>query len=394
MHDLCSGLLERGVDVRVVCRPSLYLPAPDVPLQGRVTALPVAESPAEHDTAFLELWRTSRELYEAEELSAYDVVHIQSHYGFHAALHVVGRTGPRPALVTTFHLTALGGMLRLQELGLTQEPDLLLTQPAAVMEATLARLSDHSIVVSQQVRDDLTTGYGAAPDRVSVVYNGIDTGVFTPRPRQEARAQLGLDPALRYVLYVGPLFGFRGRTLRDCLPFLDRDVRVLMIWPSTGSDEPPPAGGRLIHVGYVPHDEMPLYYSAAELLAYPLVYTGFGLSLLEASACGCVPVAFSLPPTTELVSDTAWLVDDLTPQAFAETINTALRDPETVKKARDGIQLARGAQFGRDRMVDQTLAAYDVAIRATRETAAAGHIPAAGLLGRRKHLVVSDPGLP
>jgi len=364
VHDLCSGLIERGIDVRVVCRPSLYLPASDVPLQGRVTALPAAEPPAQHDTPFLQLWHTSRELYEAEELTAYDVVHIQSHYGFHAALHVVGRSGPRPALVSTFHLTALGGMLRLQELGLPQEPDLLLTQPAAVMEATLARLSDHSIVVSQQVRDDLTTGYGAAPDRISVVYNGIDTDLFTPRPREEARAQLGLDPGLRYVLYVGPLFGFRGRTLLDCLPLLEPDVRVLMIWPSTGLDQPPPSGDRLVHVGYVPHNEMPLYYSAAELLAYPLVYTGFGLSLLEASACGCVPVAFGLPPTTELVPDTAWLVDDITPRAFAETMNTALRDPETVKKARDGIHLARTAQFGRDRMVDQTLAAYNVAIRA------------------------------
>jgi D-inositol-3-phosphate glycosyltransferase len=366
VHDLCSGLLERGIDVRVVCRSSLYLPAPDVPLQKRVTAPPVVEPPAEYASPFLQMWQTSRELGEAEELTAYDVVHVQSHYGFHAALRVVAGPSPRPALVTTFHLTALGGMQRLQELGLPQEPDLLMTQPAAVMEATLARLSDHSIVVSHQVRDDVTTGYGAAPERVSVVYNGIDTELFTPRPRHEARARLGLAPALRYVLYVGPLFGFRGRTLLDCLPFLDPDVRVMMIWPAAGPDQPPPTGGRLVHVGYVPHDEMPHYYSAAELLAYPLVYTGFGLSLLEASACGCVPVAFGLPPTTELVSDTAWLVDDITPQAFAETINTALRHPKTLQKARDGIHLARSARFGRDRMVDQTLAAYNAAIRAVR----------------------------
>jgi glycosyltransferase involved in cell wall biosynthesis len=364
VHDLCCGLLERGIDVRVVCRPSLYLPAPDVPLQGRVTAPAVVEPPAEYASPFLQMWDTSRELAEAEELTAYDVVHVQSHYGLHAALRVVSESRPRPALVTTFHLTAIGGMLRLQQLGLPQEPDLLMTQPAAVMEATLARLSDHSIVVSQQVRDDVTAGYGAAADRVSVVYNGIDTEVFTPWPRQEAQARVGLDPALRYVLYVGPLFGFRGRTLLDCLPFLDPDVRVLKIWPPTGPDQPPPTGIGLIHVGYVPHDEMPLYYSAAELLAYPLVYTGFGLSLLEASACGCVPVAFRLPPTTELVSDTAWLVDDITPQAFAATINSALRDPETLQKARDGIHLARSAQFGRNRMVDQTLAVYEAAVHA------------------------------
>jgi D-inositol-3-phosphate glycosyltransferase len=364
VHDLCSGLLERGIDVRVVCRPSLYLPAPDVPLHGRVTALPAAASQAEHATPFLELWQTSRELAEAEELTAYDVVHVQSHYGYHAALRVVRESRPRPALVTTFHLTALGGMLRLHELGLPQEPDLLMTQPAAVMEGTLARVSDHSIVVSHQVREDLITAYGAAPDCVSVVYNGIDTDVFTPRPRDKARAKLGLDPALRYVLYVGPLFGLRGRILLDCLPFLDSDVRILMIWPSAEGDQQPTAEGRLVPVGYVPQGEMPLYYSAAELLAYPLVYTGFGLSLLEASACGCVPVAFRLPPATELVAETAWLVDDISPRAFAETINAGLHDPATGRKARDGIALARSAQFGRDRMVDETVRAYEAAIGA------------------------------
>jgi D-inositol-3-phosphate glycosyltransferase len=357
-------LLERGIDVRVVCRPNLYLPAPDVPLQGRVTALAAATPPAEHTTPFLQMWNTSRELAEAEELTAYDVVHVQSHYGYHAALRVVRESRPRPALVTTFHLTALGGMLRLQELGLPQEPDLLMTQPAAVMEATLARVSDHSIVVSHQVRKDLTKGYGAAPDCVSVVHNGIDTDAFTPRPREEARASLGLDPGLRYVLYVGPLFGLRGRTLLGCLPFLDSDVRILMIWPSDELELPPAAGGRLVPVGYVPREDMPLYYSAAELLAYPLVYTGFGLSLLEASACGCVPVAFRLPPATELVPETAWLVDEISPQAFAETIKAALRDPATGQKARDGIALARSPQFGRDRMIDQTVAAYDAALRA------------------------------
>jgi len=232
------------------------------------------------------------------------------------------------------------------------------------MEATLARVSDQSIVVSHQVREDLTTGYGAAPDSVTVVYNGIDTGLFTPRPREEARARLGLDPALRYVLYVGPLFGLRGRILLGCLPFLESDVRILMIWPSDEPEPPSTARDRLIPVGYVPREDMPLYYSAAELLAYPLVYTGFGLSLLEASACGCVPVAFRVPPATELVPDTAWLVDEVSPQAFAETINAALRDPATGQMACDGIALARTAQFGRDRMIDQTVAAYDAAIRA------------------------------
>ncbi|MGI8491302.1 MAG: glycosyltransferase family 4 protein [Acidimicrobiales bacterium] len=363
VHDLCAGLLARGIDVRVVCRPSLYLPAATVPLLERVTAFPADRPTASPDTAFLETWRTSQELAEAEELTTYDIVHVQSHYGYHTALHVAGTPGPRPALVTTFHLTALGGMLRLQELGLPQEPDIAMTQPAAVTEATLARVSDHCIAVSDQVRNDLSRGYGAAQERISVVYNGVDTDLFTPLSRGQARRKLGLDPTLRYVLYVGPFFGFRGRTLLDSLPLLDADVRVLAIWPSSESEPPSPVGGRLIRVGYVPREEMPIYYAAAELLAYPLVYTGFGLTLLEASACGCVPVAFDLPPPNELLPDTAWLVDEITPRAFAHAINAALRNPDTARKARNGIRRARTPQFSRDHMINQTLAAYDTALQ-------------------------------
>ncbi len=363
VHALCAGLLARGDDVRVVCRPSLYLPAATVPLRGRTTGPPADRLTARGDTPFLRMWRTSQELAAVGEVTTYDIVHVRSHYGYHTALQVAGTPGPRPALVTTFHLTALGGMLRLQELDLPQEPDIVETQPAAVMEATLARVSDHCIAVSEQVRTDLSRGYGAAQERISVVYNGVDTDLFRPSARAGALRQLGLDPALRYVLYVGPFFGFRGRTLMDSLPLLDADVRVLAIWPSSDSEPPAPAGDHLIRVGYVPPEEMPTYYAAAELLAYPLVYTGFGLTLLEASACGCVPVAFNLPPASELLSDTAWLVDEITPRAFAQAINAALRHPETARKARDGIRRARSPQFSQDRMIDQTLAAYDTAIQ-------------------------------
>jgi D-inositol-3-phosphate glycosyltransferase len=363
VHDVCTGLRNRGLDVHVACRPSLYMPAENIPLLEHIHAVTVDLTPAEIDNPFLCMWRTSKDLAQAENWGAYDVVHLQSHYGYHTALRLARMSGSRPALVTTFHLTAIGGIVRLQELGFPQEPDLLQTQPAAVMEATLAGLSDRSIAVSRQVYDDLTRGYGVAPGEVSVVYNGIDTELFAPIPRAEARAQLGIHPGLRYVLYVGPLFGFRRTILLDSLTYLDPDVRLLAIWPLTEPCRPDRAGDRLVPIGYVPRERMPLYYAAADLLAYPLVYTGFGLALLEASACGCVPVAFNVPPASELVPQTAWLVNEISPQAFARAINAALRDPETPRKAEAGMRAARAHRFSLDRMVDQTLTVYETALR-------------------------------
>jgi glycosyltransferase involved in cell wall biosynthesis len=151
--------------------------------------------------------------------------------------------------------------------------------------------------------------------------------------------------------------------LLDSLTYLDPDVRLLAIWPLTEPCRPERAGDRLVRIGYVPRERMPLYYAAADLLAYPLVYTGFGLALLEASACGCVPVAFNVPPASELVPQTAWLVNDISPPAFARSINAALRDPETPRKAEAGMRAARAHRFSLDRMVDETLTVYETALR-------------------------------
>jgi len=188
VHDVCTGLLDRGIEVQVTCRPSLYLPARDVPLVAHVNAVGADLSAAEIDNPFLGMWRTSRDLAQAENWNEYDVVHLQSHYGYHTALRLARMPGPRPALVSTFHLTAIGGMVRLQELGIPQEPDLLQTQPAAVMEATIAGLSDRLIAVSQQVHDDLTRGYGS--------HRRMSAWSTTASTQNCSRRSLALRPAV------------------------------------------------------------------------------------------------------------------------------------------------------------------------------------------------------
>src|SRR6266511_4385405 len=112
VHDVCTGLLDRGVEVQVACRPSLYMPAGNVPLLEHVHTVTADLTPAEIDNRFLGMWRTSQDLAKAENWARYDVVHVQSHHGYHTALRLARMSGSRPALVTTFHLTAIGGIVR------------------------------------------------------------------------------------------------------------------------------------------------------------------------------------------------------------------------------------------------------------------------------------------
>src|SRR5689334_9806253 len=108
--------------------------------------------------------------------------------------------------------------------------------------------------------------------RVAVLPVGIDLERFRPIPRAEARARLGLDPDGQYLLFphdpVRPLKRY------------DRAVEA-------AGDVP------LLTLGGVPPDEVPYWINAANAVLVPSAAEGFGLSVIEALACG-VP-AFGTP---------------------------------------------------------------------------------------------------
>lgn len=108
--------------------------------------------------------------------------------------------------------------------------------------------------------------------RVAVLPVGIDLERFRPIPRREARERLGLDPDGPYLLFPHD----RGRPLKR----FDRAREA--------------AGGvPLLEMGRVAPDEVPYWINAANAVLVPSQAEGFGLSVLEAIACG-VP-AFGTP---------------------------------------------------------------------------------------------------
>jgi glycosyltransferase involved in cell wall biosynthesis len=72
-------------------------------------------------------------------------------------------------------------------------------------------------------------------------------------------------------------------------------------------------GSRIRQIGFVPQDELPLFYSGAEIFVFPSYYEGFGLPVLEAMACGCPTITSNLSSLPEVAGDAAMLVqpDDL-----------------------------------------------------------------------------------
>jgi glycosyltransferase involved in cell wall biosynthesis len=110
-------------------------------------------------------------------------------------------------------------------------------------------------------------------------------------------------------------------------------------------------------LGFVPEDELPLWYNAARLFAFPSLYEGFGLPVLEAMACG-VPVITSTEASLPEVAGTAALtVPPRDPELLAREMERVLDDAQlrTEMRAAGRIQASR---FSWRAMTDKTVASY------------------------------------
>lgn len=142
---------------------------------------------------------------------------------------------------------------------------------------------------------------GVPPERVQVVYNGVDPAKFSPGSKTAARQQLQLPTDSRLVLFVGSLTPVKGiPTLIAALEKLGlRGVRyqAFLIGQGQlrGSIEADIAKKKLEHsirlLGGVSHADLMHWYRAADVLVLPSVSEGVPNVLLEAAACGTPFVA-------------------------------------------------------------------------------------------------------
>jgi glycosyltransferase involved in cell wall biosynthesis len=114
-------------------------------------------------------------------------------------------------------------------------------------------------------------------------------------------------------------------------------------------------------LGFVPEDELPLWYNAARLFAFPSLYEGFGLPVLEAMACGTPVITSTAASLPEVAGQAAVLVPPQDTDQLAREMERVLNDPQlrTEMRAAGRIQASR---FSWRRMTDQTVASYTQAV--------------------------------
>lgn len=271
----------------------------------------------------------------------------------HGANFVVPPSRHAAELVTVHDLT----MLRYPEL-CTRDT---LEFPSLVARAIRRGAWVHT--VSAFVRDEVIEAFGADPDKVVCVHNGVT--VVPDVPAADGHRLAGAD---RYVLALGTV------EPRKDLPSLvnafdrvaddDAEVWLVLAGPDGwGADELTATihharhRDRIMRLGFVSDEDRAALLRGASVFAYPSVYEGFGLPPLEAMSAGTPVVTTSAGGLAEVVGDAALVVEPRDVDGLASAISKVLDDATMADDLR-----ARGRRnlegFSWDRTVDELVDLY------------------------------------
>lgn len=114
-------------------------------------------------------------------------------------------------------------------------------------------------------------------------------------------------------------------------------------------------------IGRVSDDDLPKWYSACAVMAYPSLYEGFGLPPLEAMACGAPVVTSNVTSLPEVVGDAGLMVNPTDAPALADALSRVLCDAGLRNDMRRK-SIARAAQFTWQRTVELTMECYHKAL--------------------------------
>jgi len=336
--------------------PSIPYPLPRLPSNFHVTHLPL------DDIWLARVWQRARLPLPVEWLTGRIDI-------FHSPDFTLPPTGRRTRTLLTVH-----------DLSFIRDPEsatpALRRYLTTVVPRSVAR-ADHILADSHATRADLIELYRTPAEKISVLYSGVHESF---RPVTDAvtlaavRARYGLGDA-PFVLAVG--------TLQPRKNY----VRLIQAFAAISKIESPAAvqasslhliiaGGkgwlydsifaeierlglrdRVLFPGFVDDDDLPALYSAARVLAYPSLYEGFGLPMLEAMACGTPVVASAAACLPEVAGDAALIVPPTEVDALAAALEQALSD-EDLRASLIAKGFERARQFSWDKSARQLLDIY------------------------------------
>ena len=243
------------------------------------------------------------------------------------------------------------------------------------MTSRAARRSDIVLTVSENSKREIAQLCRIPEEKILVAPNGVDARyrpIDAQGPMARCRARYGL-PA-RFILFVGTLEP--GKNLLGLIEAFRRlksqghiPHKLVIVGPHGWGTKPsfeaasePDLRDEIRITGYIPEEDLPLVYNAADLFVFPSHYEGFGLPALEAMACGIPVIASNVSALPEVIGDAGLLIDPHDVDGLASAMERVLTDQglrgEMIRK---GLERARGFSWRRTaEMIIKTFATQEM----------------------------------
>jgi hypothetical protein len=218
------------------------------------------------------------------------------------------------------------------------------------VERSVVRQVDRLIAQCPDERDELIDGYQARPEKITIIPAGVNLERFRPVERGEARARLGIPAEDFVAVYVGRMLPRKDvRNIVRAMALLswgtEKPLRLLIVGGDRSEPDPdstPEIGvlqalGRELGVSHLLNftgkrgpDELRYYYAAGDVAVTTPWYEPFGLTPIEAMACGRPVIGSAVGGITFTIQDgaTGFLVPPADPEALARQLRFVLDHPE------------------------------------------------------------------
>ncbi|MCC7206559.1 MAG: glycosyltransferase family 4 protein [Anaerolineae bacterium] len=217
--------------------------------------------------------------------------------------------------------------------------------------------ADHVLADSQATKDDLVALYRTPPEKVTVLLSGVHAR-FRPTHDATLRARYGIGER-PFVLAVGTVQPRKNyeRLMRALAGLPDSLSEVQLViaggrgWlegPIYAAVEALGLRDRVHFIGFAADEDLPALYTAARCLAFPSLYEGFGLPILEAMACGAPVLTSNVSSLVEVAGDAAVLVDPHSEASIRDGLARILTDDSLRERlVADGFRQAAAFTWAR-----------------------------------------------
>jgi len=234
--------------------------------------------------------------------------------------------------------------------------------------STSLKAADHVVAVSNRTKKDAIDFVGLPEDKITVIYHGYNRQIFNINRDQTKLSQIKkkLNISSTYIITTGMIHPKKNlvrlaRAFKSVKSAGKFDGQLLIVGPDKykgdeirreikGID----SAGDIIFAGCLPILEMAELIKGAELFVFPALYEGFGLSLLEAMACGIPVVAANAGALPEVADGNVLLVDPYDVEKMSQAMAEALNNSGLRNQLRQGA-LRRAEQFSWDKAARQYL---------------------------------------